>query len=100
MSEGEEPEVHLPFNPFDTESLHHSSVSGSHLFQSPNSLNNNNTKHSSEIQVFLESLREFGEDFLVSWSNSPTTMSATDSTNTEGEDLVFKTVEGTDNQIL
>lgn len=91
LSEGEEPEVHLPFNPFDTESLHHSSVSGSHLFLSPNSLNNNNTKHTPQTQALLESLKEFGEDFLGAWSNGPTPMAAT-----EDEDPVFKTVEGED----
>lgn len=89
LSEGEEPEVHLPFNPFDTESIHHSSVSGSHLFLSPNSLNNNNTKHTPETRALLESLREFGEDFLGVWSNGTTPMAAT-----EDEDPVFKTVEG------
>ncbi|XP_062603723.1 uncharacterized protein LOC134265519, partial [Saccostrea cucullata] len=97
LSEGEEPEVHLPFNPFETESLHHSSVSGSHLFLSPNSLNNNNTKHPPETQAFLESLHEFGEKFLGSWSDEESTsMSATDEMTNQGEDPVFKTVEVSD----
>ncbi|XP_061174975.1 uncharacterized protein LOC133184124 isoform X2 [Saccostrea echinata] len=96
LSEGEEPEVHLPFNPFDTESLHHSSVSGSHLFLSQNSLNNNNTKHPPETQAFLESLHEFGENFLEFWSDTSTSMSATDEMANQEEDPVFKTVEVSD----
>lgn len=101
LSEGEEPEVHLPFNPFDTESRHHSSVSGSHLFLSPNSLNNNNTKHSAETRALLDSLHEFGASFLEAWSpNGPTEMSTTQKEGEEEEDPVFKTVEGEDFWLL
>ncbi|KAK3089918.1 hypothetical protein FSP39_007645 [Pinctada imbricata] len=91
LSEGEEPEIHLPFkfNPFEKESLHHSSTSGSHLFLNSHS-DNNNTKVSPENQTLFNDLHEFGDKFLEIWSSG--SQKSTDKMDTE-EDEIFMTVE-------
>ena len=73
LSEGEEPEIHCPFqtSPFDKQSLV-TSICGRTVFISPDPtvFNNNNSFKGEEI---LKELCNFGEGFIEKWSSSDST---------------------------
>lgn len=93
LSEGEEPEVHYPFkiSPFDKEALSWKSIKGSDVFLSNHLVDNNNSKQSIENEVVIESLHEFSDKFIESWSSRKPSLEMDKS---EEEDPVFMNVDG------
>ncbi|XP_063413108.1 uncharacterized protein LOC134695672 isoform X3 [Mytilus trossulus] len=92
LSEGEEPDVHYPFkiSPFDKEALSWKSIKGSDVFLSNHLVDNNNSKQSIENEIVIESLHEFSDKFIESWSSRKPSLEMDKS---EEEDPVFMNVD-------
>lgn len=77
LSEGEEPEIHLPFkiSPFDKDAL--KPVSGSDVFINPHVIDNNNTKSSEDNSAIIENLHEFEDKLIETWSSPKARRSST-----------------------
>ena len=90
LSEGEEPEIHYPFqsSPFDKETLN-TPVCGRTIFISPDpTVSNNNNSFKGE--TILNELHNFGDGFIEKWISS-------DSKAQQGEedyDSIFMSLNG------
>ncbi|KAL3868401.1 hypothetical protein ACJMK2_041211 [Sinanodonta woodiana] len=76
LSEGEEPELHCPFqtNPFDKEFLSHHPITGASIFINPDpSLYYNNSKSSLHVGQIPENLFELSAKFLEEGGSPPIT---------------------------